>query len=82
MTNVKNYYKVVVNQLGENIVDLYILTTYEYDTYSYSGVSEREHHVHATEGGALAHAKELGLTVAEYSESDRVATIDKDKLLD
>lgn len=60
---------------------VYILTTYEYDTYSYSEISEQGMYVHATKEGAEAHATELGLTVVEYcKDPDKEATIDREPL--
>ena len=44
----------------------YLLREYEYDSYSYSGITEHSIHVHSSEGGARHHAAELGLEIVEY----------------
>lgn len=60
---------------------VYILTTYEYDSYSYSGVSQCELFVHATRKGAEEHAAALGLAIVEYCENpDKQATISHEEL--
>jgi hypothetical protein len=61
---------------------LYQLTTYEYDTYGYSGISEGETFLHLTKEGALAHAAELKLTVVEYcKDPEKEATLAVMKVL-
>ena len=61
---------------------VFVLTEYEYNTYSYSGISENQFHLHATREGAEKHAKELGLVVVEYCKNaDKECTIKQQKLL-
>ena len=42
---------------------IYILQTYEYNSFSYSGIMECEFFLHSSEKGALDHAKQLGLKI-------------------
>lgn len=60
---------------------VYVLTEFEYSTFSYNGTTERELHVHRTEEGALQHAGELGLKVVECPERDSECTIETYNLL-
>jgi len=45
---------------------VYILRDYDYDTYSYSGISSSHDYIHLSKEGAEAHAVELGLSIVEY----------------
>ena len=62
---------------------IYILQTYEYDTYySFSGISESEIFVHLTEDGARKHAEKIGLIVKDYPGKDTEVTIYRVKVED
>jgi hypothetical protein len=61
---------------------VYCLLTYEYSTYSYSGIAGGESFIHATLEGAQAHAAELGLKVVECCDKpEKEAEIDEVTLL-
>ena len=65
------------------IEKVYILVLYEYDTFSYSGISESQAFVHKTLEGAEAHAKALKLEIVKYCDNpNKQATIDAEYLLD
>ncbi len=60
---------------------VYILTEYEYNSYSYSGVSGSKITVHKTKEGALAHAKGKKLKIVEdVNNPEKEATIEKYEL--
>jgi len=62
---------------------VYILTKYEYDSYSYSGILPSEMYVHKTLEGAEKHAEKLGLKIMEYPENpNKDASIEKFELED
>ena len=63
---------------------VYILQTYEYDSYSYSGYSMCEMFIHSTMGGALNHASQMGLTVVEFCgmNANNEATIHPEEVLE
>lgn len=42
---------------------IYILQTYEYNTFSYSGIIESEFFLHSSEQGAKDHAAKRGLKI-------------------
>lgn len=47
---------------------VYALVTFEYNTYSYSGVSQKEIFIHLTKDGAIKHATKLGLVIVRECE--------------
>jgi len=56
---------------------IYMLTTYQYDTYSYSGISTDEQFYFKSLRSAVLKADELGVHPVEYcSDPDKEATIE------
>lgn len=62
---------------------VYLLTEYEYSTFSYDGIDAERIHIHRTYAGAVKHAQELGLEVVGYPKHpEKHASIEKMKLKD
>ena len=59
---------------------IYTLTIYEYDTYSYSGISEQERFLFLSRQSAETAAAKMGLKIVEYCKDvNTEATIDEDE---
>ena len=60
---------------------VYILTEYDNDTYSYSGISSSNEYIHLSKKGAEAHAVELGLEIVEYcKDPSKQATLREERV--
>lgn len=57
-------------------MDVYMLTLYEYNTFSYNGIHMREIMLFSSQKGAERYAKDAGLIVREYAEEDNHCTIE------
>lgn len=56
----------------------YQLSVYEYDTYSFSGISIQEMFIHLSKEGAISRAKGMGLLIGEFCyDPNKIATIDE-----
>lgn len=56
---------------------VWILTTFEYSTYSYTGVRESENHIFATKTAAEKWAAENGYKVVYSADSDKEVEIEE-----
>lgn len=64
------------------MTNIFVLTTYAYSTYSYSGLEPDDHLHFASKGGAENYAKENGLTVTHNPTTDKHASIEESVLYD
>lgn len=60
---------------------IYILTTCEYDTFSYEGISDSDRYYFTTREKAEKRAEELGLKIVEYAtDPNNHATIAEEEV--
>lgn len=62
------------------MTSIFVLTTYEYSTYSYSGLEPNDHIHFASRAGAEAYAEDHKLTVTHNPTESHHASIDEEKL--